>query len=443
MTAGRLLALLMLAGAALATSALLAARLPQALTVAPDPAVPATRERLNREPRDEHDARPRSTPEPVPTSRQPARRSELGPRVLGLPLPLLIALELAGGTLGLASTALALGVRRARARRRRPYGRYVLQLSPHDEAKPQDVEDLMEAIAHLVRALPADRAREGQPFIAFELDHGPGPSGDSEWALAVRCPPHLAVALDAALSAAYPDVRLGRPCGEAPAQTEVPGQVLRFRKQRGFVYPLLASADELASPPLEAIAHTQAALGVPSTIRFTLTPAPASLEALAHRRFRAQENRIARQQRWGLPEAGLHSPLHRTELTNAGRAQNRSLFWLELVIASDDRESCRQLAAAVQARRGENRLHRRWMPVRQHLYRRRFPQATPPLIPSPRALISAAEAAHLLALPTARMKGVPVRRTAIPRIPMPPEIHRAPGQHPVPAPAPPLGELAA
>ena len=63
------------------------------------------------------------------------------------------------------------------------------------------------------------------------------------------------------------------------------------------------------------------------------------------------------------------------------------------------------------------------MPVRQNLYRRRFPTATPPLLPSPRALISAAEAAHLLALPTARMKGVPVRRVAIPRIPMPPEIH--------------------
>lgn len=442
MTAGRLLALLMLAGAALATSALLAARLPQALTVPPDPAAPAASQRPNREAPDEH-ARPRATPAPVPTARPPARRSELGPRVLGLPLPLLIALELAGGTLGLATTALALGVRRARARRRRPYARYILQLSPHDEAKPQDVEDLMEAIAHLVRALPADRARDGQPYVAFELDHGPGPSGDSESTLAVRCPPHLAVALDAALSAAYPDVRLSRLSGEVPAQAEVPGHVLRFRKQRRFLYPLLAAADELASPPLEAIAHTQAALAVPSTIRFTLTPAPASLEAIAHRRFRAHENRLARQQRWGLPEAGLHSPLQRAELTNASRAQNRSLFWLELVIAADDRESCRQLAAAVQARRGENRLHRRWMPIRHNLYRKRFPHATPPLIPSPRALISAAEAAHLLTLPTARMKGVPVRRTAIPRIPMPPEIHRAPDQHPVPAPDPPLAELAA
>src|SRR3954454_2677902 len=131
-------------------------------------------------------------------------------------------------------------------------------------------------------------------------------------------------------------------------------------------------------------------------IRFALTPAPASLEAIAHRLFRRHENRLARQQHWGLPEAGLTSTLQRAELTNASRAQNRSLFWLELVIAAPDRETCRQLAAAVQARRGENCLHRRFMPLRQILYRRRFPPATPPLVPSPRSLISAAEAAHLL-----------------------------------------------
>ena len=109
--------------------------------------------------------------------------------MLGLSLPVLIALEAAGGALGLATD-------RARARpsggparaRRRDYARYVLHLSPHDEAKPQDVEDLMEAIAHLVRAFPADRARHGQPYVALELDHGPGPSGELEWSLARPLP---------------------------------------------------------------------------------------------------------------------------------------------------------------------------------------------------------------------------------------------------------------
>ena len=92
-------------------------------------------------------------------------------------------------------------------------------------------------------------------------------------------------------------------------------------------------------------------------------------------------------------------------------------------------ERARRVAAAVQSRRGENRLHRRWMIVRQRLYRRRFPQALRPLIPSTRCLVSAAEVAHLLELPTARMKGVPVRRLMLPRIPAPPELERITAYH--------------
>jgi hypothetical protein len=61
------------------------------------------------------------------------------------------------------------------------------------------------------------------------------------------------------------------------------------------------------------------------------------------------------------------------------------------------------------------------MVCRQGLYRRRFPKALGPLLPSTRSLVSAAEVAHLLALPTARMKGVPVRRVTLPRIPVPPQ----------------------
>jgi hypothetical protein len=47
--------------------------------------------------------------------------------------------------------------------------------------------------------------------------------------------------------------------------------------------------------------------------------------------------------------------------------------------------------------------------------------------------VSAAEAAHLLALPSARMKGVPVRRLTLPRIPAPPEAMRATELEAVPA----------
>jgi hypothetical protein len=451
MSGARIALIAVMAVAALAVSALFATRLPDTLAV-PE-GNPSSTPRAATRPGDAHRPRrgqrdgrtgPRNEPGRRPRAPRPARpdppegSGSHVPRVVGVSLPVLVAVEVAAGALVLLLVFAGLVVRRARCRRRREYALYELHLSPHDEAKPQDLEDMMEAIANIVRAFPTDRARSGQPFVALELLYGAGPSGEMEWSICVRCEPCVAVALDAAVSAAYPDVRLGHLRGESPqprpSTFRMPGHVMRFRKERSFVYPLVASGDELSSPPLEGIAHAQVAIGLPSVVRFQLTPPPAFFEEIARRLYRRHENRLVRQERWGLPEGGLTSTLNRAEMTSAQRTQNRSLFWLEAVIAADTQETCKQLAAAVQARRGENRLHRRWMIVREKLYRRRFATATPPLLPSPRSLVSAAEAAHLLELPSARMKGVPVRRIAIPRIPMPPEILRASPYEPVPAP---------
>jgi hypothetical protein len=360
--------------------------------------------------------------------------------VLGVDVSLVLlitALETGAGVLVIGLLVGFLTVRRVRMRARRRYALYELHLSPHDEAKAQDLEDMMESIANIVRAWPADRARSGQPYVAVELIYGsPGPSGggELEWSINVRCQPEAAPALDAAISATYPDVRLGRVHAERPVPrpgtVRAPGHVLRFRKERSFIYPLIAADEALASPPLEQIALAQAALGQPSVVRFQLTPTPSFFEELARKLYKRRENVLVRQERWGLPEGGLWSTLNRAEMSNAQRTQNRSLFWLELVVAADSAQACKTIAAAVQSRRGENRLHRRWMTVRQGLYRRRFPHALGPLLPSTRSLVSAAEAAHLLALPSARMKGVPVRRLALPRIPAPPEVTRGDTQRP-------------
>jgi hypothetical protein len=249
-----------------------------------------------------------------------------------------------------------------------------------------------------------------------------------EWSINVRCEQSAVRPLDGAISAAYPDVRVGRVHDEQPharpGRLREPGYVMRFRKERSFVYSLLADGEQLASSPIEQIARAQIAQGAPSIVRFQLTPTPSCFEALARRLYRRQENKLVRQERWGLPEGGLWSTFNRAEMRAAERTQNRSLFWLEMVVAADRREVCKAVSAAVQSRRGENRLHRRWMTVRQRLYRRRFPRALGPLIPSFRTLLSAAEVAHLLELPSARMKGVPVRRVTIPRIPAPPEVVR-------------------
>ena len=345
----------------------------------------------------------------------------------------LAALELAGALALIGGLSLALVGGRVRRRRRREYALYELQLSTHDQAKHQDLEDMVESIANIVRAWPVDRMRHGQPFLAFELICGGGPRPDGgqemEWSINVRCEPRVVAALDGAVSAAYPDVRLGRAHGQHPrprtGAVREPGYVIRFRKERSFVYSLIADGEEEASSPLEQVARAQIALGAPSIVRFQLTPTPSFFEELARRLYRRHENKLVRQERWGLPEGGLWSTFNRAEMQAAERTQNRSLFWLEAVIAADTAQGCKTVAAAVQSRRGENRLHRRWMIIRQRLYRRRFPRALGPLLPSFRSLVSAAEVAHLLELPSARMKGVPVRRVTIPRIPAPPEAARA------------------
>ena len=392
-----------------------------------------TRER--RRPRHTSGRRP-APPHPAPrrpaTNRAPASRRHSGG---GLGALVVAGLEIAAGVLLLDLVLVVLALRRARQRSRREYALYELHLSTHDQAKGQDLEDMVESIANIVRAWPADRLRDGQPHVALELTCG-GPNRatseeELEWSINIRCEPRAVAALDGAISAAYPDVRLGRAHGEEPRPRpgglREPGYVMRFRKERSFVYSLIADGEEQASSPLEQIARAQIAAGRPSVVRFQLTPTPSYFEELARRLYRRHENKLVRQERWGLPEGGLTSTFNRAEMHAAERTQNRSLFWLETVIASDSREVCRTVAAAVQSRRGENRLHRRWMIIRQRLYRRRFPRALGPLIPSFRTLASAAEVAHLLELPSARMKGVPVRRVTIPRIPAPPGVTR--GRH--------------
>jgi hypothetical protein len=342
------------------------------------------------------------------------------------------AIDIAEALLLLALMMLMLVARRVRRRARREYALYELHLSTHDQAKGQDLEDLVEQIANHVRVWPLERIRNGQPYVAIELICGVKPDNggptEMEWSISIRCEPAAAAALDGAISATYPDVRLGRIHGEQPLPRagvlRKPGCLMRFRKERSFVYSLIADGEEQASAPLEQIARAQVAVGAPTVVRFQLTPTPVGFEALARSLYRRHENKLVRRERWSVRRGGLTSTFNRAEMQAAERTQNRSLFWLETVVAADTSEACKTVAAAVQSRRGENRLHRRWMAVRQGLYCRRFPRALPPLIPSSRSLVSAAEVAHLLELPSARMKGVPVRRIPLPRIPAPPELIR-------------------
>ena len=259
--------------------------------------------------------RAHSTP-PAKTNAKPTAGKDDGSGVFGPvggSLLLISGLEIAGGVLLVALLLAGLTGRRARMRKRREYALYELHLSAHDEAKPQDLEDMVEQIAGIVRAFATDRARDGQPYVAMELICGDGPSG-MEWSVNVRCEPRLVNALDGAINATYPDVRLGREHAEPPQPRAgvllEPDHVMRFRKKRSWVYALIAPDEALASPPLEQIARAQIALGEPSIVRFQLTPAPSYFEELARKLYKRQENKLVRQERWGFPEGGLQSTLN-------------------------------------------------------------------------------------------------------------------------------------
>jgi hypothetical protein len=169
---------------------------------------------------------------------------------------------------------------------------------------------------------------------------------------------------------------------------------------------------------------TQTAQQVPSLVRFQITPASEQLEDRARHRLKRHERR--RHERHHHHRAGA-STLDQAEMNSAVEVRHRSMFYLEVQVGSSDWETCNRIAASLVARRGENHLHRRYMVIRQRLYRHRFPSAYPPLLPpaSMRNLVSGAELAHLLELPSARMKGVPVTRLTIPRMPAPPDAFRS------------------
>jgi hypothetical protein len=334
--------------------------------------------------------------------------------------------------------------RRLRQRLIRRYERYEVKLSMHDDAKPGDLGDMVEAIGAAVRKRYNDRVGQGQPFVALELWNRSSHLG-MQWTLCLVCEAAMARTLEGIIAGAYPDVRIGHEFDEEPrpilATLEAPRYVMRFRKRRPFIYPLdnpsppEAQRQGKTTPLIEAIAMTQTSLAMPSLVRVQIMPASEQLEDRARRRLERHERRQREREHH---QGRSTSVLDEAELRSAVEVRQRSMFYLEIQVGSRDWETCNRIAASLVARRGENHLHRRYMVLRQRLYRQRFPSAYPPFLPpaSLRNLVSGAELAHLLELPSARMKGVPVRRLAIPRMPAPPDAFRATDPQRAPAPLP-------
>jgi hypothetical protein len=330
-----------------------------------------------------------------------------------------------------ALTALLLGalaVSRLWARRRRVYALYELHLSLQDEAPFGRVMAMVRQIGGTLRTRPGERLVRGQPFVAFESIAVSGPT-EVRWRIGVRCEPRAVRAIEAHIRGCYPDVRLGRVHDEPPTpldgRMQVPRHLLRLSKAKTFVLALggSATAEGQEGPPLKHLATVQTALRHGSVVRLQIAPAPIGAELLARAAYRRREaSRGGERDR-----LEFFSPLTRQEMTSAEETQNQALFWLEAQICCNDREECWRLAQGLAAERGANRLQVRHMLLRTWLYRRRFPRGLPPMFRSAslRSLVSTAELAHLLELPSAAMKGVAVRRNAVPRLPADTDARRA------------------
>ena len=317
------------------------------------------------------------------TRASPRRRSQRptdgGPRVLGLSLPLLIALEVAAG-------ACVLDRRGRRARRAQgppsPAPRVrAVRAAPVPARRGQaagprghDRGDRQH------RARLPGRPRPLRPAVRRRSSCSTAPARPARWSGRSACAANRAsaVALDAAISAAYPDVRLGHLLGEAPRPRpgtfRVPGP--RDALPQGAQLRLPARGHAATSSPLRRWRRSRTPRS-PSARRpwsaSSSRRAPAFFEELARRLYRRHENRLVRQERWGLPEGGLTSTLNRAEMTNAQRTQNRSLFWLETVVAAD---TPRDLQAARRRRAGPPRREPPAPPLDD-----RPPQPLPPPLP--------------------------------------------------------------
>ena len=362
--------------------------------------------------------------------------------VLGVLLQVLIYVLIAACTTGL--VLLLFSAPRIRARSVRKYEAYEIHLTNADEAKPQDREDMMEAIANTVRTLPFERLLKGQRTIGFDFRYEER-RGGFEWTPYLLCEPKDVEAIDGVIAGAYLNIRIGRTFGGAaqPAGISKAGKsqvfIARLRKARSFVYAISEHEDvtdagtRLASPPLEAIALAQVSVGGTNTVRVLLTPASTMMERWARSRYKRHENKLARSETWFLDEAGLRSQLSRKEMIDSAQVQNRSFFFFDIQVAAGSRRTCYDIAGVLAGRRGENRLVPRLMFLRQGLYRQRFANYLGPLLPVPslRTAASASEISYLVDFPTGRMKAVPVRRVVIPRLPVPPEVLRSPINAPI------------
>jgi hypothetical protein len=311
------------------------------------------------------------------------------------------------------------------ARRRRRVERYRISVPRSDRPEPERVAAMVEACHRICqRERGLARLFLGQPHLALEWHALPDRAG-SDVVFCVVCPPELAPDVDAALSACYPNARLGHTFTGPPIPWGRPvvwdRRMVRLRKGRSSVLRAAGVAGiregvALPEAAMAAACARPAAVGV----QLRLAPAPRLVERWVRSRLRGRERVLAGEPRRALAGPGLASPLARAELEGALELQHRGAFWSELWVLGDDPAAVRAVAGTLQASAGEAPLVRRrpWLP----LHRRRVAEARPGPMASLN-LLFAPEVAALWRLPSLAA-GLAAERSGIPRLPAPAEVAR-------------------
>jgi Replication-relaxation len=338
-------------------------------------------------------------------------------------VPLVVILATAGGLLAAGCAP------RLHARSRRRYVR--VRIAPYrtDQATPDAVVAVFDALHRGLLQRWWRRVRIGQPSVALEAHVLTGPGGRLRAELAVSCPQDKVNAVELALQCAYPNARLER----FPAQLARPPYVLRLKKRAEFITRLRVPDPRESGPPLvDRLLAAMRASGGPCLVQLALTPTPAWFERSAKQQFRRREQRASPARTDGEHRTrGRASEVDAAELRGALDVQHRPLFFADLRIVAATRIACEDVAAVLRTSSAENQLVERGTTIRQALLRpydrRVWRGEGNPLPGYQRCVYASTELAMLWQLPSVGFSAVPLQRTALPIAPASPAIARPRG----------------
>ncbi len=322
-----------------------------------------------------------------------------------------------------ASIVLVTGVRCV-LRRRRRYVRLRVDAYRTDQAEPEALIRMFEALHKRLLRRWWRRLMLGQPSVALEVHHTGSGANGCAW-LGVSCPQGLEPLVHAALQAAYPN------CGLTVAECElgIAPSVVRVKKHTAFLRRSKPTQrfEFDREPPVNRLLTVMGACGEPAFVQISLTPTPAAFESFARCLFKHQEARISRERREHLYVRD-RSMVQDVELRGGLDIQHRPLFFVDLRVIAPSRAICERVASELRVETAENRLVERGTTFRHGvlgLYGRRVQRGEGnPLPPFRKGVFATTELVSLWQLPSIDYTTVPFARSSLPIAPAPPGIFR-------------------